>query len=169
MAKEKKTRSTGTKTEVFAMRLDPRLKYLAELAARKQRRSLANFVEWAIEEALTKVKDVVPADKTHFRGDTIADLAPDLWALEESDRLVALAQCCPDLMSYDEQLIWRVIREHWVREKNTTYRFVEGKRVLTTTVRACWPQLKAYALGNGTKEALDAVLRSEYDLFPPEE
>ena len=43
------------RTEVFGMRLEPKLKYLAEIAARKQRRSLANFVEWAIEMALENV------------------------------------------------------------------------------------------------------------------
>lgn len=42
---KRKPKTGATRTEVFAMRLDPKLKYLAEIAASKQRRSLANFVE----------------------------------------------------------------------------------------------------------------------------
>ncbi len=56
MTEEKRQPKAGApRTEVFAMRFDPKLKYLAEIASRKQRRSLANFVEWAIEEALKTV------------------------------------------------------------------------------------------------------------------
>ena len=54
--KNRKAKAGGPRTEVFAMRLDPKLKYLAEIAARKQRRSLANFIEWALEQALAQVK-----------------------------------------------------------------------------------------------------------------
>ena len=54
--KNRKAKAGGPRTEVFAMRLDPKLKYLAEIAARKQRRSLANFIEWSMEQALDAVK-----------------------------------------------------------------------------------------------------------------
>ena len=40
--KNRKAKVSGPRTEVFALRLDPKLKYLSEIAARKQRRSLAN-------------------------------------------------------------------------------------------------------------------------------
>ncbi len=36
----------------LTVRLDPRLRYLADIAARKQRRTLASFIEWAIEQSL---------------------------------------------------------------------------------------------------------------------
>jgi hypothetical protein len=45
---KRKPKTGATRTEVFAMRLDPKLKYLAEIGASKQRRSLANFVELSI-------------------------------------------------------------------------------------------------------------------------
>jgi uncharacterized protein (DUF1778 family) len=41
--------------EVVTFRLDPKIKYLAQLAARKQRRTLSNFVRLAIEQSLSQV------------------------------------------------------------------------------------------------------------------
>ena len=69
--KKRKPKAVGPRTEVFAMRLDPKLKYLAEIAARKQRRSLANFVEWAMEQALGRVQLI----ESGYNGDgpTVAD------------------------------------------------------------------------------------------------
>lgn len=167
MANTKKRRTAGPKTEVFAMRLDPKLKYMAELASRKQRRSLANFVEWAIEEALAQV-EVFP-NHNEGRSDAIAYLSERLWALDEADRVTALGQYLPDLMTYEEQLIWRVLREHRVRddETNRTCRFMEGETAMSRTIRACWPQIKAYAFGEGSKEELDEALKREYTPFPP--
>ncbi|MBL0074377.1 MAG: hypothetical protein IPP41_00020 [Rhodocyclaceae bacterium] len=37
-----------TLRECYAMRLDPKLQYLAEIAALKQRRTVSNFIEWAM-------------------------------------------------------------------------------------------------------------------------
>lgn len=42
------------RSEVVSIRLDPRLKFGAEIAATKCRRTLSSFTEWAIEEALKK-------------------------------------------------------------------------------------------------------------------
>ena len=52
----KKKRPTGggklSRSEVVSIRLDPRLRFGAEIAAAKCRRTLSSFTEWAIEEAL---------------------------------------------------------------------------------------------------------------------
>ena len=45
----------GKKSEVVTVRLDPKLKYLAELAARKHRRPLSSYIEWAVEQSLSRV------------------------------------------------------------------------------------------------------------------
>jgi predicted HicB family RNase H-like nuclease len=45
---------SGKRSEVVTVRLEPKLKYLAELAARKQRRSLSSYVEWAIKQSLSQ-------------------------------------------------------------------------------------------------------------------
>lgn len=163
--KKRKSKVGAPRTEVFAMRFDPKLKYLSELAARKQRRSLANFVEWAIEQALARV--LVKGAGSDGDELSIADASKYLWALDEPERLVKLATVCPDLLSYDEQLIWRVICEHSVYnqavERESVFKNQEDFDV--ALVRACWPEIKAFALEGGTIERLNVAICSN-DCIP---
>ena len=156
--KNRKAKAGVPRTEVFAMRLDPKLKYLAEIAARKQRRSLANFVEWAIEEALKGVP-LAEAD-INGNGPTVANVATQLWALNEPERLRNLATHYPELLSYDEQLVWRVLNEHSTRHpgKEGISRFMGEEFFNARLVRACWPEIKAFALEGGSLEKLDKAV-----------
>ena len=156
--KNRKAKAGVPRSEVFALRLDPKLKYLAEIAARKQRRSLANFVEWAIEEALKGV----PLAEVDINGNrpTVANVATQLWALDEPERLRNLATHYPELLSYDEQLVWRVINEHSTDHPGTegVSCFAGEKFFDDRLVRACWPEIKAFALEGGTLEKLDKAV-----------
>ena len=162
--KKRKSKLGGVKTEVFAMRLDPKLKYLAEIGARSQRRSLANFVEWAIEKALMEVFLAEP--DTRGNGPTVFSASATLWALDEADRLQNLVTHFPDLLTYDEQLIWRVICEHTVysRDSQTTCSFKNGDTVDMGLVRQCWSEIKGYALEGQTAERLNTVLSDNYQV-----
>lgn len=170
--KNRKAKSSGPRTEVFAMRLDPKLKYLAEIAARKQRRSLANFIEWSLEQSL---KEVLLLESVDFNGEynkSVFDEANKLWDLEPSDRFIKLAENYPDLLNYEEQLIWKAIFEVYVydsytdSEGNAKIRhldFVYGtegeKKAERYTINECWPQLVSYANGTSTVEDLKEALR----------
>ena len=157
--RKRKTKVGAPRTEVFAMRFDPKLKYLAEIAARRQRRSLANFVEWAIEQALASVP-------INDRGDTVMNAGGQLWALDEQDRLRKLASIYPELLTYDEQLIWRVICDHSVygKELKMIIRFKHDEGMDMDLVRACWQEIKAYALDPGTKDDLDLAMCKHSDV-----
>lgn len=99
------------KSEVVTVRLDPRLKYLAELAARRQRRPLSSYIEWAIEESLAQVHP--SADPARQRDPkTFKDMAGSLWDVDEPDRFVRLAIRYPDLLDHEEQRLWKLIREN---------------------------------------------------------
>src|SRR5438309_11403225 len=98
-------RRGSKRSETVTVRLDPKLRYLTELAARKQRRTASSFIEWAIEQALSQVE---LDDKTH---DTVTSEAGLLWDTDEAERLVKLGLCYPALLTYDEQLLWKLIRE----------------------------------------------------------
>ncbi len=104
---KRKPKAGGPRSEVFAMRLDPKMKYLAEIAARKQRRSLANFMEWAIELAL---RNTYLGPETE-NAPSIWDKSGALWDVNEADRFVKLVFTAPDLMTYDEEILWKSIRE----------------------------------------------------------
>jgi hypothetical protein len=170
--KNRKAKAGGPRTEVFAMRLDPKLKYLAEIASRKQRRSLANFIEWSMEQALGTVK---LAESEEFNGQynrSVLDEANKLWDLEPSDRLIRLAENYPDLLNYEEQLIWKAIFyvtaiETFVDDKGETqkipYELVHvtggNQRADPSSVKACWPELVGYADGSVSIEELETALK----------
>lgn len=169
--KNRKAKAGGARTEVFAMRLDPKLKYLAEIAARKQRRSLANFIEWSLEKALDSVKLVESEEFNGQYNKSVLDEGNKLWDLEPSDRLIKLAENYPDLLSYEEQLIWKAIFdveaiETFVDAKGETqlikYDLVEvtgsNKRADRSSVKACWPELRGYADGSVSIEELETSL-----------
>ena len=84
------------RSETVTIRLDPKLRYLAELAARRQRRTVSSFVEWAIEHALS---DVILEGGTHE--EMSVDLAAFfLWEPHEADRFAKLALYYPHLLTY---------------------------------------------------------------------
>lgn len=98
------------RTEVVTVRLDPRLRYLAELAARKQRRTLSSFIEWVIEDSLNRVIVSQYNDDEHFC--TIANEADQLWDVDEADRFALLAFAHQELLTHEEQVLWKLIREN---------------------------------------------------------
>ena len=167
--KNRKAKAGGPRTEVFAMRLDPKLKYLAEIAARKQRRSLANFIEWSLEKALDSVK-LVESEDGPF-GLSVLDQANKLWDLEPSDRLIKLAENYPDLLNYEEQLIWtaifdvstcKIYKDTDGNMQDIRYDFVQGagnnKTVNHISVKYCWTELVGYADGTVSIEELQTAL-----------
>src|ERR1035437_5774567 len=81
-----KASESKRKSEVVTVRLDPKLKYLAELAARRLRRTLSSYIEWAIEDSLSRVN----VDASGFQV-TFADKASSLWDVDEPDRFTKLA------------------------------------------------------------------------------
>lgn len=101
----KKGNKGAARTELVAVRFDPRTKYLMELAARSQRRSIANYVEWAVESSLKNVFLDLEGRTT------AADAAPLLWFLGEPARLARLSAMYPHLLDTNEQRLVRAARE----------------------------------------------------------
>ncbi len=117
MTDQEKRKGGGGKlsrSETVTVRLDPKLRYLADLAARKQRRTLSSYVEWAIERSLV---DVVLS--TTYSGDnleseevtTLADNADQLWDVDPSERFARLAMTHESLLNHEEQVLWKHIED----------------------------------------------------------
>lgn len=110
MATERaKGAKSAPRTELVTVRFDPETKYLMDLAARAQHRSLANFVEWAVEESFRSV--AVYANRETGDTTTVADVRGQLWDPIEPDRLCILGSMFPHLLSHDEQKVWKLICE----------------------------------------------------------
>ena len=81
---------------------------MAELAAPRHRRPLSSYIEWAVEQSLSQV-----VLNEAFGGTTVSvtDAARThaLWDLDEFDRIGRLALNYPDLLTHEEQMVWKPI------------------------------------------------------------
>lgn len=169
MTEQEKRRGGGklSRSETVTVRLDPKLRYLAELAARKQRRTLSSYIEWALEDSL---KSTVLAQDFRGNGTTVADEASNLWDVDEADRFAKLALRYPYLLTHDEQVRWKLICEFgkvWLGR----YAGPEGKKRWTWQVdeeslrfdalREAWPILNNVAAGLAEKSELPGWLEYE--------
>lgn len=117
MERVAKSRGSGggsklNRSETVTIRLDPKLRYLTELAARQQRRTASSFIEWAIERALNSV--ILREEYDRHEGTITTSLAQEaeaLWDTDEPDRIAKLGLHYPALLTHDEQVIWKLVRE----------------------------------------------------------
>jgi hypothetical protein len=94
-----------SRSEVVTVRLDPKTRYLAELAARRQRRTLSSYIEWVVAESLVQF---IQAERTTNGEDEDIN---ELWDVDDCDRLVKLALYDKSLLNYREQVLWKRIQE----------------------------------------------------------
>ena len=160
-ALKKKTGGGGklSRSETVTVRLDPKLRYLAELAARKQRRTVSSFIEWAVEDSLSRIYLYESNDFNGQYNRSIADESSILWDVDEADRFVNLAIKYPELLSHDEQKLWKLIRENgWLWKGNSKSGEWKWKIDIDTIcydrLRESWEIFKAVAEGHGDKSTL---------------
>jgi hypothetical protein len=158
--KRSRDEGAGKKSEIVTVRLDPKLKYLAELAARKHRRPLSSYIEWAVEQSLSRV-----FLEESFEGETVsvadAERAHHLWDLDEPDRVVRLALNYPDLLTHEEQMVWKLVRENGVIWKGRfsgtpsewTWEIKQGS-IIWDRLRESWPVFRGVASGSQSRTAL---------------
>ena len=151
------------RSETVTVRLDPRLRYLAELASRKQRRTVSSFIEWAIETSLGHVE--------MSEDSTLASEANFLWDVNEAERFVMLALFHPYLLDHHQQLLWSLIRNtpfFWNSVKRNEARphelvwLMGTDNLIKYRVRTYWSELNAVIRGEA-----DAKCFPDPDL-PPE-
>ena len=148
------------RTETVTVRLDPKLNYLCELAARAQRRTKSSFIEWSIAHALGAVP--LP-EVTDSNSDPVMvrDWALSLWQVDEADRVLILAIKAPALLTHEEQLIWKTAREcgyFWLgRYSGPSNRWtwtLDEDSLRFDEVRNHWETLKAVAFGEAPADQL---------------
>lgn len=168
----KKTRggSKLSRSEVTTVRLDPKLRYLAELAARKQRRTLSSFIEWAIEDSLNRFN----IRESNGLKTTLQSQAENLWDVDEADRFAKLAFNFPELLTHDEQIVWKLVRENgalwngWFRDSDGRWVWnVSEDYLLFQNLRTHWSTLKAVAAGEMDASALPTWKREDPDAVAP--
>lgn len=152
VAKKKGAGGNLTRTQVVTVRLDQKLRYLAELAALKQRRTLSSYIEWAIQDSLSRVP-LIEGTGFNDQSVTVQDEADKLWDVDEPDRFVKLAFNYPELLTHDEQIKWKLIRENgylWRggMEGGVWKWRVEESALILERLRALWDKFCAVAEGD---------------------
>lgn len=152
------------RTETVSIRLNPRLNYLCELAARSEHRTKSSFIEAAISEKIDHMafRNWRDIDQTVSFGDR----ADYLWHVRESERLISLGLAAPHLMTIEEQEIWALIadngyfwRGRWVPD-GSTKRWVWEYReqsIVRERVAERWEALCAVASGESDISTLPSV------------
>jgi hypothetical protein len=157
-AKPKRVR---VRVGLLSVRLPPKLRYLAELAARKERRTLLSFVEWAVEDSLNRVRVREAGGRGDELGGCFAEEAERLWDVEPAERFARLAVFYPELLSHEEQILWKTIKDTGLMWQGG-YRFggrwtwdpEELERIVFPQIRAHWDTFRRVAAGTLAHDAL---------------
>lgn len=172
VAKKKGAGGTLTRSQVVTVRLDPKLRYLAELAALKQRRTLSSYIEWAVQESLKHVYLAEGSGYNNDHGSTVHDEGDSLWDVDEPDRFAMLALRYPELLTHDEQIKWKLIRENgylWkgrmVGDKWTWT--VREESLILKRLREYWEQFCAVSEGDKDASVLPDWSGSTNEEAPP--
>lgn len=162
--KASKGGSKLSRSEVTTVRLDPKLRYLAELAARKQRRTLSSFIEWSIEDSLSRLALKEGPDWLT----SVGSEAENLWDVDAADRLVKLALRYPELLTHEEQVLWKLIRENgylWAGQFGKTSKqwewVLSEDRFVFARLREHWERFLAVAAGEQTAVILPTWHKTE--------
>jgi len=154
---KQKARSNLSRSETVMVRLTPELRYLAELGARQHRRTLSSFIEWTVEEGLKRVP---------IRTVAISNLARALWDVDEADRFAKLALRFPELLTHEEQILWKLICENGYLWQGTfvnksakneavwTWNAEDKNSIIFERLREHWNTFRAVARGEVDKSAL---------------
>lgn len=159
-------RKTGggklSRSETVSVRLDPKLRYLAELAAKRQRRALSSYIEWAIEHSLGSVQLDLNGNAT------IADEAEALWDVDEADRFAKLALRHQDLLTHEEQVLWKLVRENGLLWRGRYAGFdqeftwdVEERSLNFERLREHWGLFQKVATGEASVKDLPTWVRTK--------
>ncbi|MBF0448199.1 MAG: hypothetical protein HQL67_08375 [Magnetococcales bacterium] len=129
-------KGTRTTRESLTLRFDPKTRYGLELLARRQHRTVSAVVEWAVGMALHHDSEGLIFNSGGQKPELLLD---KVWDVSEPDRLIRLAETFPDLLSYDEGWIWKILNETTNQTKNP-----DGSWNMEL-IRNDWELIKEYA------------------------
>ncbi|MBF0383612.1 MAG: hypothetical protein HQL69_21535 [Magnetococcales bacterium] len=129
-------KGTRTTRESLTLRFDPKTRRGLEILARKQHRTVSAVVEWAVGAALHHKTEGLMFNFGNPEPEMLMD---KVWDVSEPDHLIKLAEACPDLLSYDEAWIWKVLKESSNQTKNS-----DGSWNMVL-IRKDWDLIKEYA------------------------
>lgn len=167
---ESKRKGGGGKlarSETVTVRLDPKMRYLADLAGRIHRRTLSSYIEWAVKNALDR-ESIKPIwlKGQEAASHTLGSETEYLWDVDDADRFAKLALRYPYLLNHDEQILWKLIRENGLLWRGR-YDGVTGLRtwsvqddnLIYELLREHWTKFNAVTNGQAEKSSLPTWIK----------
>ena len=150
------------RSETVSIRLDPRLNYLSELAARSQRRTKSSFIEAMLAEHIQTQVINKWREVGYGEPETFGAAADTLWHVRESQRLVSLGLIAPELMTFEEQHVWALIEENgyfWLGGwQKDLWKFTPNlSSIIRDRVDKLWDDLLDVAGGEKSPDVLPKV------------
>lgn len=119
---KKKVGNQHSRTITVQVRLSPPLRFVAELIARHQRRTVSSLMESLLaEKAASYHLPVVSTEKAqtehYLFGErqtqkiTAQEVSERLWSGEDADLFAGIALFLPSLLTSEEQALWQVITD----------------------------------------------------------
>ena len=131
----RKKRDPAAKSTVVTVRLDPRMRYGLDLLARKRLRTMTSVIEWALSRAIEDKENGLFGPPSNDPSGKPQNLLDEVWDPDESDRFVKLALREPRLLRFEEEQLWKAIREN--------SEFWRGGKPNYPAIRQRWDKLKS--------------------------
>jgi hypothetical protein len=119
-AKKKGGGGKLSRSEIVTVRLDPKLRFAVELAARKQRRTASSFIEWAITEAIKRLPVRIHAMKKKINVPQGAYEIPEELPIGEC--LQYLQQLNLGEFNINKKTVHEIVKDVW--HPDESHRFV---------------------------------------------
>jgi len=126
-----------------SMRIDPKTKYLIDLLAREQKRTITGVIEWALEVAAHQ-EQFDKSESSFDQRRSFRDMIDELWSTDDALRLISLAMNKPSLLDYDELRIWETIKaspDFWRINNPASMPRLDKSWINSPMVQAYWEQL----------------------------
>jgi hypothetical protein len=160
MRRKKTPKKAGgklTRSETVTVRLDPQVRYLSELVARKHRRTLSSYIEWALLDCLNR-ETLRETGHGNLTEPPVIKIADQLWDVVEADRFANLVFSYPELLTHEEQRLWKIMRTSkflW-RESGDRDR-INKANLIIEHLRNVWDLLSGAAKSDG--DVFTAIMR----------
>jgi len=132
------------------------VRFAADLAAAKERRSLSSLIEWAVCQALQKIVVATPNEQQI----SALDVAKEVWNEDEIVRLFLLAERYPTLLTTEQRQLLDLIyhNDHFViSPKSKAFDAGEPmQKIRLKEVRLHWQTLKRVVAGDLPRSKLPA-------------
>lgn len=128
----------------ISIRPPDKLRYIADLAARKDHRSFASFAAWALSLATERVSMRIDGELL-----TMQEVGEKIWTEDPLFRFIRLSMIAPSLHIEQERILWKAICNMlgWLPSNSKEDWPAQWEEVDYGLLRVLWDDYKTFADG----------------------